>query len=39
VRVPVVVTLGVCAHGQSVVPDLRLAGGESEQERLHGCAR
>ena len=31
VRVPVLVTLGVCANGQRVVLDLRLAGGESEQ--------
>src|SRR6202166_1089805 len=31
VRVPVLVTLGVCANGQRVVLDLRLAGVESEQ--------
>jgi putative transposase len=30
VRVPLLVTLGVCANGQRVVLDLRLAGGESE---------
>lgn len=30
VRVPVLVTLGVCANGQRVVLDLRLAGGESK---------
>jgi putative transposase len=34
VRVPVLVTLGVCANGQRVVLDLRLAGGESEQAWL-----
>jgi putative transposase len=34
VRAPVLVTLGVCANGQRVVLDLRLAGGESEQARL-----
>jgi putative transposase len=34
VRVPVLVTLGVCASGQRVVLDLRLAGGESEQAWL-----
>jgi transposase-like protein len=34
VRVPVLVTLGVCANGQCVVLDLRLAGGESEQAWL-----
>ncbi len=28
------VTLGVCANGQRVVLDLRLAGGESEQAWL-----
>jgi putative transposase len=31
VRVPVLVTLGVCANGQRVVLDLRLSGVESEQ--------
>src|SRR3989475_11423924 len=31
VRVPVLVTLGVCADGRRVVLDLRLAGAESEQ--------
>ena len=34
VRVPVLVTLGVCANGQRVVLDLRLSGGESEQAWL-----
>ena len=34
VRVPVLVTLGVCANGQRVVLDLRLAGAESEQAWL-----
>jgi putative transposase len=34
VRVPVLVTLGVCADGQRVVLDLRLAGGESAQAWL-----
>src|ERR1035437_5974303 len=34
VRVPVLVTLGVCAGGQRVVLDLRLAGAESEQAWL-----
>ena len=34
VRVPVLVTLGVCANGQRVVLDLRLAEGESEQAWL-----
>jgi putative transposase len=34
VRVPVLVTLGVCANGQRKVLDLRLAGGESEQAWL-----
>jgi putative transposase len=34
VRVRVLVTLGVCANGQRVVRDLRLAGGESEQAWL-----
>jgi putative transposase len=34
VRVPVLVTLGVCANGQRVALDLRLAGGESEQAWL-----
>ena len=34
VRVPVLVTLGVCGNGQRVVLDLRLAGGESEQAWL-----
>jgi len=34
VRVPVLVTLGVCADGRRVVLDLRLAGGESEQAWL-----
>jgi putative transposase len=34
VRVPVLVTLGVCANGQRVVLDLRLAGVESEQAWL-----
>jgi putative transposase len=34
VRVPVLVTLGVCANGHRVVLDLRLAGGESEQAWL-----
>jgi len=34
VRVPVLVTLGVCANGRRVVLDLRLAGGESEQAWL-----
>ena len=33
-RVPVLVTLGVCANGQRVVLDLRLAGVESEQAWL-----
>lgn len=33
-RVPVLVTLGVCANGQRVVLDLRLAGGESEEAWL-----
>jgi len=43
VRVPVLVTLGVCANGQRVVLDLRLAGAESEQAWLDAvrqlCAR
>jgi putative transposase len=34
VRVPVLVTLGVCANGQRIVLDLRLAGVESEQAWL-----
>ncbi|MGC1812168.1 MAG: IS256 family transposase, partial [Candidatus Binataceae bacterium] len=34
VRVPVLVTLGVCAGGQRVVLDMRLAGAESEQAWL-----
>jgi putative transposase len=34
VRVPVLVTLGVCANGQRVVLDLRLAGGESKEAWL-----
>jgi len=34
VRVPVLVTLDVCANGQRVVLDLRLAGGESAQAWL-----
>ena len=34
VRVPVLVTLGMCADGRRVVLDLRLAGGESEQAWL-----
>jgi transposase-like protein len=34
VRVPVLVTLGVCANGQRVILDLRLAGVESEQAWL-----
>jgi transposase-like protein len=34
VRVPVLVTLGVCANGQRVVLDLRLSGVESEQSWL-----
>lgn len=34
VRVPVLLTLGVCADGRRVVLDLRLAGGESEQAWL-----
>ena len=34
VRVPVLVTLGVCANGQRVVLDLRLSGVESEQASL-----
>ena len=34
VRVPVLVTLGVCANGQRVVLDLRLAGCESEEAWL-----
>jgi transposase-like protein len=34
VRVPVLVTLGVCANGQRMVLDLRLAGSESEQAWL-----
>ena len=34
VRVPVLVTLGVCADGRRVVLDLRLAGAESEQAWL-----
>jgi putative transposase len=34
VRVPVLVTLGVCADGRREVLDLRLAGGESEQAWL-----
>jgi transposase-like protein len=34
VRVPVLVTLGVCANGQREVLDLRLAGVESEQAWL-----
>ncbi|MGH6852039.1 MAG: IS256 family transposase [Methylocella sp.] len=43
VRVPVLVTLGVCAGGQRVVLDLRLAGAESAQAWLDAvrglCAR
>ncbi len=43
VRVPVLVTLGVCADGRRVVLDLRLAGAESEQSWLDAvgslCAR
>jgi putative transposase len=43
VRVPVLVTLGVCANGQRVMLDLRLAGVESEQAWLDAvrslCAR
>jgi putative transposase len=43
VRVPVLVTLGVCAGGQRVVLDMRLAGAESEQAWLDAvralCAR
>ena len=42
-RVPVLVTLGLCANGQRVVLDLRLAGAESEQAWLDAvralCAR
>ena len=34
VRVPVLVTMGVCANGQRVVLDLRLVGGESAQAWL-----
>src|SRR5579863_2447638 len=34
VRVPVLVTLGVCANGERVVLDLRLAGGEIAQAWL-----
>jgi transposase-like protein len=34
VRVPVLVTLGVCANGQRVILDLRLAGAESAQAWL-----
>jgi transposase-like protein len=34
VRVPVLVTLGVCADGRRMVLDLRLAGVESEQAWL-----
>src|SRR5208282_4211907 len=34
VRVPVLVTLGVCADGQREILDLRLAGVESEQAWL-----
>src|SRR6202012_6145717 len=33
-RLTVLVPLGVCANGQRVVLDLRLAGGESEQDWL-----
>ena len=33
VRVPVLVTLGVCADGRLVILDLRLAGVESERAR------
>jgi transposase-like protein len=43
VRVPALVTLGVCANGQRVMLDLRLAGVESEQAWLDAvrslCAR
>ena len=43
VRVPLLVTLGVCAGGQRVVLDMRLAGTESEQAWLDAvralCAR
>jgi len=43
VRVPVLVTLGVCADGRRVVLDLRLAGAESAQAWLDAvrslCAR
>ncbi len=43
VRVPVLVTLGVCANGRRVVLDLRPAGAESEQAWLDAvralCAR
>jgi transposase-like protein len=38
VRVPVLVTLGVCANGQRVVLDLRLAGGESKEACWTQCA-
>jgi transposase-like protein len=34
VRVPVLITLGVCADGQRVILDLRLAGAESERAWL-----
>ena len=34
VRVPVLVTLGVCADGRRVVLDMRLCGAESEQAWL-----
>ena len=34
VRVPVLVTLGVCGDGRRVIVDLRLAGGESERAWL-----
>jgi putative transposase len=37
VRVPVLVTLGVCANGQRVVLDLRLAGGR-ERASLARCS-
>ena len=33
-RVPVLVTLGVCGDGRRVILDLRLAGGESERSWL-----
>ena len=38
VRVPVLVTLGVCANGQRVILDLRLSGVESEQGWLDASA-